>query len=261
MNLNRIAFVAFTLSISLFGANHCLANIVLYDSNGFEGFSLGNAVGQSGWTQVNDGVYTVQDTVTQAGSRAIRANVGALDEVSWAGPGSLNFTPGAGQTVEVQADIARTLGTGTPSFSFAVDVTSPTLNRIIRFGLRNLNDEIRGFYTAWDPNNNLVANFVTGPATFAPDTFVSFVAKLNFDTGTADLLVNGNSVTGGSNIQFANASTALGRVEFQVNSNFDADDVGYLDNLRVTAVPEPASLLLVGLGTCGLLLRRRGLNS
>jgi hypothetical protein len=72
--------------------------------------------------------------------------------------------------------------------------------------------------------NGVVNSTTSGPLGYFGITSANFFSSVAFSTGANDVFVN-------------------------------------FSNFSVASVPEPASLLLVGLGTCGLLLRRRGLNS
>jgi hypothetical protein len=79
--------------------------------------------------------------------------------------------------------------------------------------------------------------------------------------GTTSMTIVGNLAGGGSLVRtFSNLTTAtLAQLNWINLSNvlFRVTDDSALDNLEVTAVPEPASLLLLGSGVATLVARRR----
>lgn len=227
---------------------------VLYDSLGFESFNLGPLSGQNGglsrpWVVDGNGNYQVQDQVSVSG-KAVSVTGGVTD---WAYPQSFNpaFVPAAGQTVVIEADIARTLTTavgGTSSFSYGIDVYDPSFVRITRFGLVATSGSIRPYVTALATGTSTTPSNLLLPfeGVIAPNQFVSFRGELDFTAKTLSLFLNGTSV--GSAIRWANtAPTSLMDADFQVSSNTAASDIGYLDNYKVTAVPEPSSYAMAAI--------------
>ena len=231
--------VAFFAAILLL-VNCGRADMVLFNSGGFELYGLGALSGQNGWTNDVAASYQVQDGIGAGGSRGVTVTGGAGTD--WAYP-SLNYTPGVGigEIIRIEADISRTVG-GTPSFGYAIDVYSSTTQRILRFGLINSGGSIFPFVTSTTGNTSAIVG-----SSVAANTFVSFRTDLNFDTKTAEVFINGTSVSGSSSFAFINAATTIGDADFQVSTNAAALDSGVLDNYKVSsivAVPEPTSLLL-----------------
>ncbi len=239
----------------------------LFDAGGFEGYTLGDVTGQSGWLldTASATQFTVSSLLPATGTKALRADGGATN---WAFP-DLSYTPASTEAVRIQADIARNLGT-TSSFGYSIDVynANPTFARTFRFGLVNNAGVIQPFVTSrfntttqlFDPAG-AITNVLVGGAVPA-DTFVSFDAFFDYNAKRVNLLVNGVSVTGGFDMPFVTlAATDMADADFQVSSVAGADDRGFLDNYLVTtvAIPEPGSLALLGLGGLGALgiLRRR----
>lgn len=208
------------------------AQTVLFDSNGFESYNLGALKGQNGWQVDGTGNYVVANGVGVGGSRGVSVGGGVTD---WAYP-NLNFTPTAGQIIVVEADLARTLSGTTPSFAYGIDFYTPEFLRITRFGLVADSGVIRPFYTGSG------GTIFIGPSSVSANSFQSFRAELNFATDTMNLFINGTNAA--SNVALLLNATTLLDADFQVSSNAAATDSGFLDNYRVTAVPEPTTLVL-----------------
>lgn len=240
---------------------------VLFDSNGFEApsYSLGNLTGQNGFVQDGTAAYTVQNTVAASGSQAVQVGGGAGTDwayVTQATPWSSTATPGV-DTLEIQASIARNLSP-TASFGYAIDVYNGLTARTFRFGLVANAGVIQPFVTSrfngttglFDATSAVTNVIVGGPVT--ADTFVNFKAYLNYTTKRVDLFINGSSVTNGLTIPFADLTASdFSDADLQVSTATGATDRGFFDNVKVTAVPEPASMAALGLGIFGLVSRKR----
>lgn len=258
-----IAVVAiFSVSSSVF------ADTVLYDSKGFETptFVAGQTpVGQDAsnpWQAFGGtpAAFTVDNTFAASGSQSIRANGGGLNDGSYVWP-NLGYTPGANELIRIEVDMARTLSTVVADSSpvFAIDIYDTDFNRTSRFGLQQVNGEIRAFITApssTNPTGN--APIFVGSA-IAAGTFTHFDFLMNYTNKTVNLDLDGVRVA--TDIAFRTpGSFNLDSAELQVGTfNNVSNDFGYFDNYRVSvvAVPEPMSMavLAVGLGTT--LVRKR----
>ncbi|RYG40496.1 PEP-CTERM sorting domain-containing protein [bacterium] len=253
----------------------------LFDAGGFEGYTTGSLIGQNTFqfatgTTGAVGNYTV---VNQVSSTGVSNNYIAASGTgtSYAFPdlasGAASFTPAAGELISVSADIARNVGTtgALSTASYAMDVFSTTA-RITRFGLtRNATTNAIGvFVTA--PFNTTTGQFqagqplfnVTVSAALTANTFYNLESRLNYTTQSMDLYNNGTLFVG--NIPFATAATGgagtqtdFSDADFSIVTG-TGNDTGFFDNYKVStiaAVPEPATMAALGLGTAALLRRRR----
>lgn len=239
-------------------------DLTLFDAGGFEGYAVGELVGQNGWASLNGftDVFRVQNAGV-GGSRGVAVASGRPDSVF----PPINYTPtvGSGEIIRIEADIARTLGTtSSPSFVFAVDVYQEG-SRITRFGLQHSGGTIVPFVTSRTRTNGEFfaggnsANVAVG-GSLPANVFQSFRADLNFDSKSLNLFVNEVSVTGSSSIPFVfQGAFAISDADLQVSTTSGADDVGFFDNYRVRsiAVPEPASSILAMIPLAAIAFRRR----
>lgn len=238
--------------------------VVIFDSGGFETYNTGNLIGQNGYVQDYANTWTVANGVGVGGSKAINVN-GGVGGTDWAYT-NLAFTPGTGQIVSIKADISRTLGATSPtsSFGYLIDVYSIAGARTIRFGLGNTGGFIRPIVTSrWSAALGFnaaapISSVLLGTTNYAADEFVNFEALLDYSIKRVDLKINGVSVTGGYTIPFTDlTATTLGDTDLQISTNASATDRGRFDNLKVEAVPEPASMIALGAGALAMLRRRR----
>lgn len=117
----------------------------------------------------------------------------------------------------------------------------------------------------WFPLNSVVVQFDTNNVNAAGANL--WLTDVNGDriAGTINVVysnsTNGvvNSSTSGNLGYFGITSANIfGSVTFSTGAN---DVFVNFSNFSVASIPEPSSLLLLGLSTCGLLLRRRGSKS
>lgn len=258
MHKSRLVYAVATCALAM-----SAQATVLFDSGGFESYTLGNLTGQNGWTSTSASAWQVQTTLA-LGTKAVQGSGGTS---SWAWP-AVNYTPGLNEVVSVYNDFAASdpALTATDNTGFYIDVYDLTGSlRVTRFGLSTSSNLIRVAVTA--PFNTTTGQFdpagslfnVTLTNALLADTFYNLEARLNFTTKTLDLYTGGNLFV--ANIPFASpAATGIGDADLQVQGNASSNglNVGYFDNYLVQTIqiPEPASLGAIAL-SLPLFIRRR----
>jgi hypothetical protein len=226
----------------------------LFDSQGFEAptYSLGALTGQNGWLRDGSGIATVQNTVVQSGSQAVSLTG---DTTEWHWP-DLAYTPvPGGKVVRATTGIQRgSSAAATKNFGYFLDIytTSPDFARFARAGLG-----VSGGAPA------ILATFLGGSGAgnyvlesgLSWDTWYDFRVDLNFDTQKFDVYVNG--VLKGADLQFLVPANDLSDVDLMKSYSTGATDIGYFDNYKIEAIPEPTSAAVLLLGLAGLTLARR----
>jgi hypothetical protein len=219
-----------------------------YNSNGFEPttFVTGPLNGQDGWVGTGAGggfepaVVTSPDPVegTQAVKLSVPNTQGAASTMHM---GIAPVTPGPGVVVTVSYDVYRhqnDLGKTQNLWWWWVDAGTPT------YGLQ------------WDIGGTLPAgwNPGAGSATTIYDAWTNITQEWDFGTGIYKSWYNGVAVD--TNVAITEITTLTG---WEISLAHDAgteagEDTAWIDNFSITVVPEPAALMLLGLGA---LLRRR----
>jgi len=227
---------------------------VIYDSNGFESFSLGALNGQSGW--VAAGVPSSFEPLVIEPNPGNKAAILFSSDAS--ATGSSMFL-GFGQnlvaeytTVTVSFDIFRTSGGSVPPQTMLwvwADGGDPSFGAQSGPLLSNFTYPLVGSLS-----------FLQASTVF--DRFATLEVEWDFASGTAFGRYDGNLI-GSLPILSMPSQTVFG-MGLANMSQGQAEGTGLdfalVDNFRVTghAVPEPASLTLVALGAlCGLLFKRR----
>ncbi|MEM8943649.1 MAG: PEP-CTERM sorting domain-containing protein [Planctomycetota bacterium] len=117
VRLLRASLLVYLLATS-FSVGSTWATTAIVDAGGFEGFSLGNLVGQAGWAGAGGGggSATLQNTTVESGSRAVRVDRAALSDDRWAMPvGGQGFPNNRYILVEWDMNVTAT---GAPNGTF-----------------------------------------------------------------------------------------------------------------------------------------------
>jgi hypothetical protein len=95
-----------------------------------------------------------------------------------------------------------------------------------------------------------LANSSTGSVPVSIGAWNSYTMDVNFATGMESAYVDGVLIGTGA---IASASTALSGLSIGINnSGSTANSQGFIDDLSVSAVPEPSTWAMMILGFCGL---------
>jgi hypothetical protein len=220
----------------------------LFDSQGFEApaYTLGNLTGQNGWAFQGTGPATVQSAVVKSGAQAVSLSGAAT---TWHWP-SVGYTPAAGEIIRVNSDIRRGSSVETAkNFGYFLDVYDNTAgSRIGRVGIANSSGSLVGIATTKNASGTVGSYIYQSGMQW--DTWYGFQMDLNFGSQTFNLSIDGTVV--GSDLPFLIAATDFGDADLQLSYTAGATDVGYFDNYKVEAIPEPAAISIMLLGLAGL---------
>lgn len=221
------------------------ANAQVLLSENFESFTPGNLDTQNGWI-----------TLTGAGS--------AYNVVNGAGLGASKgvvFTEGSAGGNFAWKDLIPAYDSVVSSNKIVrarTDIfVGATTGVLGRGGLRAYTGLggtlVAGGYFRSDGNlYNGAGTVVLGSNTAWMNTWVSLEVRMNYNTATYTVLVNGVQAGAAQ----ALVGTTLEDVDFYNSNSVGAADIAY-DNMKIEAVPEPGSILALGLGAVALLRRRK----
>jgi hypothetical protein len=233
------ALPAFLIALVMFVTTPAAHAGVIY-STGFENppFTLGNLVGQDGWTEFGSTSVDVQSNVVYAGSQAVWVDGSA---VSQSGPYHSDFS--TGPLVALSAYLYFSSSSTESDWQFA-----------------GLGSGLVPFIGGIDTNSSNGITLITagGPlvATLTRDTWHHIYLLFDFTTQTYDAWWDGTSI--GTNVPFCggNASCTGAHVSSYGTGLLDTfgggNDSGYMDNYSVSSVPEPSGIALFSSGFLGL---------
>lgn len=207
-----------------------------YDSLGFEGFSLGDMPGQDGWIVDTSGDYgPVQIVLDPTG--AGMGNVALFDPPGTAGGWQgveIDVGPLSGNTVTVEWDQWRA----------------------------DLNDNVwmaddasfGGWWAIqWDTSLGIHAETFGGRVLLTAGVWQHVTYTFDFAGGTVTVDVDGGSAMG------TLGDTSIDGWCFEYEPGEFAGEGGpfYVDNFKITQVPTPGALAMIGLGGLAAIRRRR----
>lgn len=253
-------FLGFFMIRRLSFALPCLALVgssagatILRDDS-FDLYTTGALAGQQGWIVNAEPQEAYQIGAGQTG-QGIVVDSGGLFASGWAHP-MLEYVP-VPELPVIRAEVSLVAGTFSPS---------PGGNTSSRFGLEIWNADdvpiarLAMRFTTPGSSQALLAYSVSGgdyteiPFVAPAGTWRRFRIDLNTVQNTATFFVDDVPVLGNS-LSYAVPDTLIKQVD--LSSEPTGWDIGRFDNYKISAVPEPASLLVLGLGIASLRRRRR----
>lgn len=202
----------------------------------------GGLVGNGGWVNQSGTAGTL---LVSSGAVAVSQDSGSEDA-------ELVFASNTSGVLTASFDITVTAPgamTGTDFEYFANFSNDTSFNFSARVDVQTPN--AGGDYTLGISTETSTGQ-ATLPTDFSFGTVVPVSISFNFDTGIGSLTAGGNTVDG--------TGVSLGEVLNAFNlrqSNSSSDETISVDNLVVSHVPEPASLMLMLVGLMGMGIARR----
>ena len=224
-------------------------------ATGFENppFTIGDLVGQDGWSAFGSTIITVENSFVYAGSQAVFVN--GPGSASQSGP--FHADSPSGPMIDLSAELYISSSSTEGGWQFAA--TGPALTGFIG-GVDLYPDAV---LPATDDIDLITGSFPQ-VGTIALNTWNNFNFLFDMTAQTYSFYLNGSLVQAGAPFCGNNSGPCNGAdVSSYSDSLFDGfggpaneNDDGFMDNFNLSDTPEPGSLLLFGSGLA-LLIRRK----
>ena len=213
-----------------------------------EGYTLGDLNGQQGWVADSyPGDCVVQNVTYSAGSAAMQVLAdGTYD------PQNPGLRLGAFHT------FADPTGAN-PVVTFLQDVRITATNEadyLLSPGFWDSNTGSISFrsYVLFDYLGNIFVNGTDSNYDWTANTWQTVKVVMDFSTGKADVFYGTTQIATDANFT---STGPLNAIVYATDDYYYSGSSMFVDEVNITATPEPLSLGLVALGGLGLLRRRR----
>lgn len=236
------------ISVLVVGAAAAQAQVLAVEN--FDTLSIGAIGGQSSsganWSAFSDPFLVSNNRSFSGPNSALKAHGSQTFTNEWAWPDIVpeyDSLTTSNKIVKASVMIYFETGAGLGSFGLDAFQSNPTFGRVAAVRINQDGSMSLSGQTA-------TTTTAAGLATL--NRWNKVELTMNFATGTASASLNGSNI----GLTGSFTRTALADVDLFSSRAVGATHLGWFDDYRVEAVPEPASMTALGLGVLALLRRR-----
>jgi hypothetical protein len=270
--LSLISKASIIATFALAGSLIANAQVVLFEEN-FNSMSNGTLSGQGGWTL---GTTNSPSIVTGPGafspantSKVVRNSTSATTGNTWA---NYALTPsfGANTTGVLSVDLGRGGASANSTITGVSFTNNGSATGVGGVGFGLLSTQLKFLQNGVSTAGNTLMTDISGTSFSAsPNIWYRLEANLNFTTNTiTSVFVTNLSTSATSQVYFGAGNATMSYSTDEVNWNrviirtgLSTETIAYLDNISLTAVPEPSAVVLLcaslGIAACLFKARRR----